>query len=119
MASNDTTGTFLLSHCKGTDMICTNLLIRVEASSNYCWLYFTDGRKMLVSKTLQWFELMLQDKQFLRVHRTHLVNTFFIRHYIHKGGGKLLLANGDAVDISRRKKASFLQNWLLAPGSSS
>jgi len=117
MTINNTQETFLLSHNKGTDVIYTNLLVRIEASSNYCWLHFSNGKKTLTSKTLQWFEESLSSKQFIRVHRTHLVNTAFISQYLNHANGKILLQNGDAIGISRRKRSYFLRSWVSAVSS--
>ena len=103
--------TLFLSLSNGINIIDIRSLVRVKASSNYSWLYFSNGKKILTAKTLQWFDETLAGKNFIRVHRTHLVNSRFIERYCKSDGGKLHLHNGDAIDISRRKKTIFLQNW--------
>jgi two-component system LytT family response regulator len=111
MIHNNDPETLFLTLSNGINVIEIRSLVRVKASSNYSWLYFSNGKKILTAKTLQWFDETLSGKNFIRVHRTHLVNISFIRRYCKQGGGKLHLFNGDAVDISRRKRSLFLQNW--------
>ncbi len=102
---------FLLPTCKGAEFIIIAELVRVEAASNYSRLYFSNGKTMLVAKVLRWFELRLCEGGFIRTHRTHLINCRFIDSYVKKG--KLILSNGEAFDVSRRKKNCFLKNWQL------
>jgi len=103
-----TTGIFFLPTSKGIELIDVNTIIRVQSVSNYSKLYFSDGKTLVVAKVLKWFEESLPCKQFIRVHRTHLVNKQFISRYIK--GDKIQLANGDWVEVSRRKKSSVVQN---------
>jgi two-component system LytT family response regulator len=84
-------------------------IVRIQSISNYSKLFFRDGRTLVVAKILGWFEQQLQSRDFVRVHRTHLVNTDYICQYrADKGGSKLELTNGEQIDVSRRK-AGFLK----------
>src|SRR5258705_11729777 len=84
-------------------------IVRIQSISNYSKLFFRDGRTLVVAKLLRWFEQQLQARDFVRVHRTHLVNRDYICQYrADKGGSKLELTNGEKVDVSRRK-AGFLK----------
>jgi two-component system, LytTR family, response regulator len=107
---------FILPTYKGVEFIDINRIIRIEAISNYSKLYFTDGKTLVVAKVLKWFEESLSINQFIRVHRTHLVNKKFIHQYIKGGGGKVKLVNGDWIDVSRRKKTFVLQ-CLYSPAA--
>ena len=83
-------------------------IIRIEASSNYSCIYFSDGKKLLVSKILYWFEERLPAETFVRVHRSHLINTGYISEITEHKPYSLLLNNGDRIELSRRKKTGFL-----------
>ena len=58
-------------------------------------------KSFLSSRTLKEYDDLLADKQFLRVHRTHLVN----KKYIHSlsGDREVKLTDGSSVEVSRRK----------------
>jgi len=85
-------------------------IIRLQAVSNYTFFYTTLSTKPFISsKTLKFYEQRLGDGQFIRTHRTHLVNKAFVQSY-HGGTPKiLLLSNNDKVIISRRKLTSVLK----------
>jgi two-component system, LytTR family, response regulator len=110
--------TLLLPVCNGLEIIDINTIIHIEAISNYSKLYFTNGKTLVVAKVLRWFEehLALQNNAenknvFLRTHRTHLVNKNFISRYTN---GKIELHNHQIIDVARRKKSNFLQQWCYS-----
>jgi two-component system, LytTR family, response regulator len=111
----------LLPTFNSVEAIDINTIIRIQACSNYSKLFFTTGKTLVVAKVLQWFDLYFsslpgEDRNgpFLRIHRAHLINSTFIRQYIRGEGGKIVLVNGEMVDVSKRKKSSFLQRWSAA-----
>jgi two-component system, LytTR family, response regulator len=97
----------------GIQLIDVNAIICVQSISNYSKLFFSNGKTLVVAKVLKWFEESLCSHQFIRVHRTHLVNRNFIHQYRRSGSSKLRLVNGDWIDVSRRKKM-FVQQYLYS-----
>lgn len=91
--------------------VTADQIIRVEASSNYSCVFFADGKKLLVSKILTWFEERLPSGTFARVHRSHLINTAFIEELVESNSCSLVLRNGDRIELSRRKKSEFINNY--------
>jgi two-component system, LytTR family, response regulator len=104
------TNRLLLPTCKSIEMINIGDIVRIEAISNYSKLYFADGKTLVVAKVLRWFEEILLAKQFIRVHRAHLVNKQFISRYIKGEGEKIQLTNGECIEVSRRRKSSLVQS---------
>jgi len=47
---------------------------------------------------------MLQDYGFIRCHQSHLVNKKFIKSWVKKDGGFLLLEDQTEIPVSRQKK---------------
>ena len=66
-------------------------IIRCESMSNYCRFFFSNGEKLLVTKTLKSFEATLKDHAFLRVHQSHLVHVPFVKAFVKQDGGYLLM----------------------------
>lgn len=87
---------------KGHKLVMAENIIRIEASSNYCRLYFDNEEPLTVAKLLHWFEGRLPDEYFYRIHRTHIVNKRFVATV--SNGSKLTLINGKELQTSRRKK---------------
>ncbi|PWT78255.1 MAG: hypothetical protein C5B59_02200 [Bacteroidetes bacterium] len=77
--------------------------------SNYTRIFFTNGKSILVTRQLKEFEAMLLPYRFFRVHNCHLINLTYIKKYIRGEGGRVIMENGDEVDVSRRKKEDFLK----------
>lgn len=78
-----------------------NNIIRIEASSNYCRIFFNNEKPLLVAKVLHWFQDHLEEDMFCRIHRSHLVNR---THVCEIKNSILTLSNGDKVQMSRRKR---------------
>ena len=84
-------------------------IIRCESTGNYTHFYFTDGSKLLVTKTLKEYDKLLQEHQFVRVHQSHLINAQLIREYIKTEGGYLVMKDGSRVPVSVRKKPDVIK----------
>ena len=80
--------------------ICS--IIRIEASSNYSKMFLTGGRTMVVTIVLKSLEEKLIDKGFVRVHRSHLVNSACIQTY-NSSNLRIVLRNNEQIVISRRR----------------
>lgn len=84
-------------------------IIRVEANNNYSHFYFTNRSKLIVSRTLKEFEDLLLSYNFYRIHQSHLINLKHIVSVNSSDGDYVILHGGHRVEISRRKKADFIQ----------
>ncbi|MEP1854469.1 LytR/AlgR family response regulator transcription factor, partial [Nonlabens ulvanivorans] len=85
-------------------------IIRCESDNTYTTFFITDGRKIIVSKTLKQVEEMLDEYGFFRVHNSHLINLSYLVEYLKGEGGQVKLSDGSVVDVSRRKKEEFLKH---------
>jgi two-component system LytT family response regulator len=103
----------LLPTSAGIELIQTDAIVRIEAISNYSKLFFANGKTLVVAKVLRWFEERLPGMQFIRVHRTHIINRVYLRAYYHEKNGHLQLINGESIEVARRKKTIVL-GWLHA-----
>ncbi len=87
---------------KGFKAVWPENIVRVEASSNYCKIYFDNDGPLTVAKVLKWFEEKLPTDSFYRIHRGHIVNRRFIKGL---SCDKIVtLYNGERLQISKRKK---------------
>jgi two-component system LytT family response regulator len=84
-------------------------IIRCESDRNYTFIFLTDGRKILVSRTIKEYEEMLRDYNFFRIHQSHLINLAFLKNYTRGRGGYVELTNGATLDVSARRKTDFLK----------
>ncbi|PHR91748.1 MAG: hypothetical protein COA69_11225 [Robiginitomaculum sp.] len=85
------------------ERISTDQIVHCQGASGYAEIFLADGREFLHSSTLAEMETSLPTT-FLRVHRSHLVNTAFIKTLTrdHSGTGALVLTDGSEIPVSRR-----------------
>jgi two-component system, LytTR family, response regulator len=84
-------------------------IIRLQAESNYTHIILA-GKKLFVSaKTLKEYDEILQGHQFVRVHKSHLINPRHIEKY--NKSGLLHMSDGSTIEVARRRK-EFLQQSL-------
>jgi two-component system, LytTR family, response regulator len=94
----------ILSTAEGYHVVNPDDIIRCQSDSYYTNFYFTDGKRVIVSKTLKEYEEMLTDFGFVRCHKSHLVNVKYIKSYLRADGGFIMMTEGTEIPVSRRKR---------------
>lgn len=97
---------------EGIEFYNTEDIIRVEADRAYCKFYLKKGKEILVSKSLKEYEDILEECNFYRTHKSHMVNLSTITKYVKGKGGYVVLEDGSHVDVSVRRKDELIS--LLA-----
>ena len=82
-------------------------IIRCEGVNNYTHFYLCNHKPVIVSKTLKEYEEILLDYNFIRVHKSHLVNKFYIKHLDKEG--LLWLTDDNHIVVSRRRKDEVIK----------
>lgn len=83
-------------------------IVYLEADNTYTTIYFTNGNKVVVSRSLGEFVDLIASPDFYKPHRSYYINLNHIRQYSKQDGGSLIMDNGHTVYIARDKKAEFL-----------
>ena len=89
---------------KGFQVVEIHDIVYCEASSNYTNFYFTNRASICASKPIHEYEDLLEDCNFVRIHKSFMVNLEHVKEYIRGEGGSVILSNGREVEVSRRKK---------------
>lgn len=89
---------------KGFQVIKIDEIIYCEANGNYTNFYFINRATICASKPIHEYEQLLTNCNFVRTHKSFLINLEHIKEYIRGEGGSLILSNGKEVEVSRRKK---------------
>lgn len=101
---------FLTIHSmEGISVLPIADIMYLEASGSYTFFYCRDQEKIISSSNLKDYEELLADHQFFRVHNSFLINMRAVRKYIKGDGGRVLMSNGDTLDVSKRRKEDFLK----------
>jgi len=93
----------------GLEFVEPEEIMHCESDSNYTYVYFKNGSKSLISKTLKEIEELLDGHGFIRVHHSHIVNLKHIRKYVRGSGGYLELVDGNSVSVSRSRKEDLMK----------
>ncbi len=96
-----------LSNSDGMHLFEISDIIRCESEDNYTKFYIKNSKPILISKTLKEYEELLTEHGFVRVHQSHLINLAYLKSYIKKDGGYLIMADNSNIPISQRKKESL------------
>lgn len=108
---NDQQKKLVLPQMDGFEVVKVHDIIKGEASDNYTTFYMTDGKKYVVSKTLKFFEDLLSDLDFFRVHKSYLINIQHITRYKKGKGGEVQMVDGSSVPVSPLYKSNLLKNF--------
>lgn len=98
-----------LSTSDGMVFLPVNEIIRCEAQGAYTQFNLKSGKKILVSKNLKEYEMLLHDYKFLRVHNSHLINLTEVSRYVKADGGYAVMNDGTNIPISNTRKDEFLE----------
>lgn len=98
----------ILPNLSGFTVVKISSILRIEADNNYSTVYLMEGNKHVVSKTLKFFEELLADSGFLRIHQSHLINAACITEFKKGKNGQVCMSDGTWLDISGQRKKEFL-----------
>ncbi|WP_207533182.1 LytR/AlgR family response regulator transcription factor [Desertivirga arenae] len=92
----------------GFNVLETDDIIYLEADSNYTNFHLKNGEKVIISKPLKEFEDSLSNVDFIRIHKSVMVNFKFVQGYSNKNGLQIFLTNNVNLPVSRRRSSDFL-----------
>jgi two-component system LytT family response regulator len=106
--ASDSPKKIVIPSSEGMHIIRVSEIMRCESSSNYTQFFLQNGKVLLASKTLKEFDNMLTDYNFERIHKSHLVNMNFVKKYMQRDGGYLIMNDESQIPVANRKKEQLL-----------
>ncbi|PCI94844.1 MAG: DNA-binding response regulator [Flavobacteriales bacterium] len=95
---------------QGLSFIKITDILRFQSDGSYTYMYTVGKTKpTLISKPIGDYQEMLTNEQFIRIHRSHLVNLQHVTRYDKGEGGFALMSDNSKVEVSRRKKNEFIE----------
>ena len=98
----------MLPTMEGFEIVNINTILYCEAADNFTKFYFEHNQPALICRTLKYFEDVLRNHRFLRIHRSYLINPDFVMRYSKGKGGYVTMKNNQELEISTNKKQEFL-----------
>lgn len=107
-SKQDHLGHLSIPTMEGLLFLDINEIIYCKADDNYTEIILNKNQKVIVSKTLKDIEEMLEGYSFFRIHQSWLINLKWMQRYVKGDGGQVIMKDGRAIDVARRKKEDFL-----------
>lgn len=104
---NRAEGKITLPQQDGFQVLNVSDILYCKADDNYTEIYL-ENKKLLVSKTLKYFEEALAEYPFARIHKSYLVNVNEVVKYRKGKGGSVIVSNGKELLVSASKKRQLL-----------
>lgn len=98
---------------QGYRLVDIDDIIHIEADSNYSVFHLVNLEKIAVSKVLKDYEEILPENRFIRIHKSSIVNLKYVKEYNSKNGLQVILNNGEAITVSRRRASDFFDKIKL------
>lgn len=96
-----------LSTSDGLIFVETKDIMYCQAESNYTNVKLTNGKKILVAKTLKDIDEALSGKDFFRLHNSFLININQIKKFVRGDGGYVVMNDDTEITISRSRRDEF------------
>jgi two-component system LytT family response regulator len=96
---------------EGFEVLPVSEIIRCEANDNFTDFHISNRKKMMICRTLKFYEEVLSESGFMRVHKSHLVNMDHVKKYLKGKGGQLVMADDSVIDVSPQKKPELMK-WF-------
>jgi DNA-binding LytR/AlgR family response regulator len=93
-------------------------LMFLQASGNYSWLHWKDGKRVLLPRTLKYYVPKLPSDLFVRAHRSCIINVYYIERMqptYPDRGGVIHLRSGDVLPVSRRRWVAIKKIFQSLP----
>jgi len=90
-------------------------IIHCEAQGNYTIFHLVGDEKVMVSKTLKIYSELLEDFNFFRINRSHLINLNKVRKFGRQKSPSVTLVNGTILPLSEARRKEFLEKLENTP----
>jgi two-component system LytT family response regulator len=92
----------------GFEVVQVKDIIRCQANDNFTDFYFAGGKRMLICRTLKFYEQVLEEFGFMRIHKSHLINLQYVKKYRKGKTGQVIMSDDSELELSVNKKDDFL-----------
>jgi two-component system LytT family response regulator len=99
----------IISQIQGHTILDVEEITRLTADDNYTTLFLKDKNKIIASKTLKHFEDILPKDNFVRIHRSEIINILFLKEISFEDGGIAVMKDGTSISISKGKLPFVLE----------
>ena len=97
----------------GFQLVNIQSIIYCKSEVNYTRFYFENGKSILTSKTLKTYQKHLENNDFLRIHRSHIINLNKVQEFLQSKVGQVVMSNKHRLDVSPTIKPILIKRFDL------
>ncbi len=109
-AGPNTIPRLVVHHLKGFEVLKLPEIIMCRADGYCTNFYLTGNRKVISSKNLKYFNDLLEDHNFIRIHHSYIINLDHLTGYIKQG--EILLTEGNVAYLGDSYKNEFIRRFV-------
>lgn len=99
-----------ISNKNGFTFIDVNQIVAVKAEAEYAKITTLDGKKYFYSKSMKVIEeQFLTDEKFFKTHRSHIINTDYIKELVTRNNSAVIMQIGDKIPLARNRKPDLFK----------
>lgn len=102
----------VLSCADGLMFIEIEDIVRCQSDKSYTLIMLNTGKEIWTSKNLGEYEGILEDWGFVRVHRSHIINTNYVTKMTRGKSSSVLMKDGSKIPVSSTKREQLLKKIL-------
>lgn len=92
----------------GFKLVKRSQITHLKAHGNYTLIYLADTTQVVATGCIKEYEKLLPAPAFIRVHKSYIVHTEYIKPFSGDGIRYVELYNGNRIAVSRRRKTYFM-----------
>jgi two-component system LytT family response regulator len=100
-----------LPYQNGVAFVAVQDVLYCEADDRYTRFYLADGQHYLVTKVLRDVQELLEERDFMRVHRQYLINLNRIKKFVKGEGSYIIMDNEQSIPVSRGQKDRLMERF--------
>jgi len=104
---------FHVKTAKGILYIKKQDITRVEGEGSYSVLFVNDGKSYIISQNLGSVEEKLPARDFLRVHKSTIINLNCIKNFLSTNTSEVEMKDGSLVQVSRRSRSVLKERFRM------
>lgn len=111
LSQTETNNTIVINTKDKLEYVKISEISYLEADRNYTSIYLKNGKSFFTAKTLKEYESIVceQSDFFIRIHKSYIVNMKQIKHIERGDNFSVVLLNGKALEVSRRKRNELME----------
>lgn len=89
-------------------------ILYCESDNNYTRFFLINGQQHIVLKPLREIQELLEERDFIRIHRQFLVNINYIKKFVRGEGNYVIMDDEKSIPVARAQKEKLREKvgWL-------